>query len=50
LIWLGIGGLSYTVGVIFYAWRRLPYHHPIWHLFVLGGSAAHLIGILRYIR
>jgi len=50
LIWLGIGGLSYTVGVIFYAWRRLPYHHPIWHLFVLGGSAAHLIGIMRYIR
>jgi hemolysin III len=50
LIWLGIGGLSYSVGIIFYAWERLPYHHPIWHLFVLGGSAAHLIGILRCIR
>ena len=32
------------------SWRGLPYHHPIWHLFVLGGSAAHLIGIVRYIR
>ncbi|HOG65561.1 MAG TPA: hemolysin III family protein [Spirochaetota bacterium] len=50
LVWLGIGGLFYTLGVVFYAWRGLPYHHPIWHLFVLGGSAAHLIGIVRYIR
>lgn len=31
------GGLFYTVGAIFYAWRSLPYNHMIWHLFVLGG-------------
>jgi hemolysin III len=34
-----IGGLLYTVGSIFYAWRSLPYGHTIWHLFVLAGCA-----------
>jgi len=36
-----LGGLSYTAGVAFFAWRRLPYHHAVWHLFVIGGTAAH---------
>jgi hemolysin III len=36
-----VGGLCYTSGVIFFVWRRLPYHHTIWHLFVLAGSACH---------
>lgn len=49
LIWLGIGGLSYSLGVIFYLWRKLPYSHPIFHLFVLAGSIAHFIGILLYV-
>lgn len=40
------GGLSYTVGTIFYAWRSLPYSHAIWHLFVLGGSIAHFFSVL----
>ncbi|MCB0569477.1 MAG: hemolysin III family protein [Phaeodactylibacter sp.] len=40
-----IGGLSYTIGVVFYAWHRLPYHHAIWHLFVIGGSLAHFWAI-----
>lgn len=40
-----IGGVSYTLGVIFYAWQRLPYHHAIWHLFVIGGTAAHFWAI-----
>jgi len=47
--WLFIGGISYTLGVIFYIWRTFPYHHSVWHLFVLGGSAAHFIGILKYL-
>ncbi len=38
LVWAGIGGLSYTLGVAFYAWKRLPFSHTIWHLFVIGGS------------
>ncbi len=46
MIWLGAGGLVYTFGVIFYAWEKLPYHHVIWHLFVLGGSACHFIAVL----
>ncbi|KOP69684.1 hemolysin D [Lysinibacillus sp. FJAT-14745] len=34
------GGLFYTIGAIFYAWRSLPYNHTIWHLFVLAGCGA----------
>ena len=41
LFWIIAGGLSYTFGVIFFLWEKLPYHHAIWHLFVLGGSAGH---------
>ena len=39
------GGLSYSVGVIFYVMRKLKYHHAIWHLFVLGGTVFHSIAI-----
>ncbi len=46
-MWIGLGGLSYTVGVIFYRWERLPYNHAIWHLFVLGGGAGHYIALLN---
>ena len=49
LIWMGIGGLSYTLGVIFYAWERLPFNHAIWHLFVLGGSISHFFGMLFHL-
>ena len=49
IIWLAIGGASYTLGVVFYAWRKLPYSHFIWHLFVLAGAAAHYIAIAGYL-
>ncbi len=49
LIWIAIGGLFYTFGIIFYAWTKLPYSHSIWHLFVLGGSISHFFGILLYL-
>ena len=49
MIWMGIGGLSYTLGVIFYAWERLPFNHAIWHLFVLGGSISHFFGMLFHL-
>lgn len=49
LLWLVLGGLSYTLGVIFFLWRRLPYNHMIWHLFVLGGSTCHFFGILFHV-
>lgn len=44
-IWLLIGGLSYTVGTVFYSWNNLKYAHAIWHLFVLGGTVTHFIAI-----
>ena len=49
IIWLFIGGACYILGIIFYLWKRLPYHHPIWHLFVLAGSISHFLGILFYL-
>lgn len=45
-IFLVIGGVLYTAGTIFYAWRSLKYHHAIWHLFVLGGSICHFFTML----
>lgn len=43
------GGLAYTVGVVFYIWKQLPYHHAIWHFFVLAGSAFHFFAVLLYV-
>lgn len=40
------GGLSYTLGVIFYVWRRLKFSHVIWHLFVIGGSVCFFFAVL----
>lgn len=49
LWWLLAGGLSYTAGVVFYLWQRLPYHHAVWHLFVLGGSVSHFVAVYFYV-
>ncbi|WP_413739692.1 PAQR family membrane homeostasis protein TrhA [Sodalis sp. RH14] len=46
---LAVGGLVYTVGVIFYACNRIPFNHAIWHGFVLGGSVCHFLAIYLYI-
>ena len=43
--WLLIGGLFYTLGVVFYIWKRLRYHHAIWHLFVVGGTTSHYLSL-----
>lgn len=43
------GGVTYTVGVIFFAWRKIPYNHAIWHLFVMGGSICHFLAMLFYV-
>ena len=48
-MWLAIGGVSYTFGTIFYLWKSLPYHHPIWHLFVLAGTICQFVSILWYV-
>ena len=50
LIWMGIGGLSYTIGTIFLVVDIRRYHfHAIWHLLVMVGSACHFFAILRYV-
>ncbi|RXZ84303.1 hemolysin III family protein [Paenibacillaceae bacterium] len=43
------GGIFYTVGTVFYVWRSFPYHHAVWHLFVLAGSIFHFFAILLYV-
>ncbi len=47
--WLVAGGFTYSFGIVFYAWNRLPYNHAIWHLFVLGGSVCHVIAVCGYV-
>ena len=49
LILLILGGLAYTAGIAFYAWRRLPFNHSIWHGFVLAGTVLHFFAVLRYV-
>jgi len=45
LFWLLAGGIGYTAGIGFFAARRLPYSHFIWHLFVITGTACHFIAV-----
>lgn len=47
IILLGVGGLIYSVGVLFHLWRRLPYHNAIWHACVLAAAVCHFAAILR---
>jgi hemolysin III len=49
LYFLLAGGAAYSLGTIFYLWEKLPFHHAIWHLFVLGGSICHFFAVLLYI-
>ncbi len=49
LMWVGIGGLSYTAGVFFYYRKRFVFSHAVWHMFVLGGSVCHFLGVLFHI-
>jgi len=49
LYFLFAGGLFYTVGILFYAKKKIPFNHGIWHLFVLGGSICHFTGFLFYL-
>ena len=49
IIWLAVGGVVYTVGVVFYVLHRIPYTHALWHVFVLAGSICHYVAILLYL-
>jgi hemolysin III len=49
IILLVSGGIFYTIGSVFYVWRGFRYHHAIWHIFVIAGSAAHFFAVLWYL-
>jgi len=49
IVWLILGGVCYTLGLVFFAWKRIPFHHTIWHIFVLAGSVCHFLGIIFYL-
>lgn len=49
LILILIGGGLYSLGTVFYRLRSVPYHHLVWHLFVLAGSILHFIAIFGYL-
>ncbi|WP_404361794.1 hemolysin III family protein [Marinobacter sp.] len=45
-VWLVVaGGLTYTLGIVFYLIKQIPFNHAIWHLFVVGGSTCHFFAI-----
>ncbi len=48
LAWLLAGGLVYSLGVIFYVARRMPYNHLIWHLMIVAASVCHYVAIFGY--
>jgi hemolysin III len=48
--WLLVaGGAAYSAGLVFYAWRRLPFNHAVWHLFVLAGSVLHFFAVVDHV-
>ncbi len=49
IMWLVAGGLCYTLGVVFYVCKRIPFNHAIWHVFVLAGGISHLVAMLFYV-
>jgi len=49
LLLLLSGRVLYTLGVPFYVFRRIRYHHAIWHEFVLVGSASHFVAIFKFV-
>ncbi|WP_442602215.1 PAQR family membrane homeostasis protein TrhA [Paenibacillus sp. KN14-4R] len=49
IILLIVGGALYTLGTVFYVWRGFPYHHAVWHLFVLAGAIAHFFMMFNYV-
>ena len=49
IVFLVLGGLAYTTGILFYGWEKMRYHHAVWHLFVLTGSVLHFFSVLFYV-
>jgi len=47
-LWILIGGLCYTVGILFFKVIKFPYHHLVWHLLVLAGTISHFFAVFLY--
>ena len=48
-IWIMIAGACYTLGFIFFAWRKLPFSHVVWHLFVIGGGVSFFVAFVLHL-
>ncbi len=48
LFWLFAGGLAYTLGAVFFLLERIRYFHFAWHLFVVAGTACHVVAVMAY--
>jgi hemolysin III len=48
-LWIIIGGLCYTIGIVFYKRATFQYHHLVWHLFVIAGSLSHFFAIYFFV-
>ncbi|MCO6045173.1 hemolysin III family protein [Aeoliella sp. ICT_H6.2] len=46
---IALGGAAYSLGVVFFLWRQLRYHHAVWHLFVIAGTAFHYMAVVYYV-
>lgn len=49
LVLIASGGVAYTLGAVFYAIKKIPFNHAIWHLFVLAGSVCHFLAVYLYV-
>jgi hemolysin III len=49
LVFLLVGGSSYTLGTIFFLWNKLKFNHAIWHIFVLVGTVSHFLSVLEFV-
>lgn len=50
MLWLVLGGLFYTGGIFFFAFgRKVPYLHPVWHMFVVFGAVAQFVSVYWYV-
>lgn len=47
--WVIAAGVTYSIGVVFYASKRMPHHHAIWHLFCIVASALFCLGFLQHL-
>ncbi len=49
MFWLILGGVFYSIGVIFFVWKKLKFHHAIWHIFVMAGCFCHFYLVYHYV-